>query len=736
MNRLSRTRIVYRVTLIAILIAGALIIGSENASSTEGTWVGNGPSGCLIAALAIHPANPQTVIAGTRGGVFKSLDGGATWTAANTGLAGGLSNLDVRTLGIDPSNPAILFVGLSQGIFRSPDGASTWAKVSNAEYVTGVVVDPRTSAVVYAGTLTGVIKSTNGGESWSPTTFEGHVSALAVDRNSPDTLYVTTHNDGVFKTVNAGQTWSEINVGLPANRRIASILMDPINSNRILLGTFNGVFKSDDAGATWSPSWSGMTSTTPVLVMVVDQQNPLVIYAGTNFDSIYKTVNGGATWTRIFANVFTGLTDSNIFSMGIDPANSNNIYAGSVNGLFKSTNAGSTWSATNQGLNATYIGRLSVAPSDPSVVYALSGRFHRSADRGSTWANPRVIGGAMNSAFLALAVDPQNPSIAYAGGAPGVYKTLDGGGTWSPTGALPGQVESLSISPRQPSNIYAGLFSGGVYKSINAGETWTVANTGLPDTFLASVNNFVIDPNDDQKIWATVSGEGVYRTTNGGNSWQRASNGLPNLWFDALAFEPNPPATLYAGTRFGITGGVFKSTDGGDSWSEVNGGLPQQPYPEINDLVFDPIPPFTLYAGTSTGVYRRTSGGPWTPLNTGLAYLNVRSLTVDGAGRRLHAGTDGNGVFTSALPVSTTSTVSGRVLTPSGQGLRNTMVTLIDSANNRRTASTSSFGVFTFENVPNASGYTVTVISKRYRFAPRNLDVTGNVANFDFTGLE
>ena len=158
-------------TLQKVLLIGLLVLftASQAGIVSAGTnvWTSNGPEGGTIFALAIDPATPATLYAGTYGGgVFKSTNGGGNWSAVNTGL----TNTNVHALAIDPATPATLYAGTWGGVFKSTDGGGNWSAVNTGLTTTDVhalAIDPATPATLYAGTEGGVFKSTNGGGNWN-----------------------------------------------------------------------------------------------------------------------------------------------------------------------------------------------------------------------------------------------------------------------------------------------------------------------------------------------------------------------------------------------------------------------------------------------------------------------------------------------------------------------------------------------------------------------------------------
>ncbi len=248
--------------------------------------------------------------------------------------------------------------------------------------------------------------------------------------------------------------------------------------------------------------------------------------------------------------------------------------------------------------------------------------------------------------------------MLYAGAGNGVFRSADGGGSWSqtnnsPTNGLNALVFSLIVyrSPLTKATefVYAGTYGGGVYRSMDGGQNWYPYFFGPTSK---SNHVYALALGADGTLYAGTEG-GVFTDNNSG-SWTPLNNGLMtvNTLVSSLAIPHTPAAstTLYAGTG---GAGVLKSTDGGATWSAVNTGLPQHTqdittaYTAIYALAVDPVDPATLYAGTDDGVFKSSDGGgTWSAFNAGLTYLYVESLVIDSSSPAvLFAGTGGGGLF-------------------------------------------------------------------------------------------
>ncbi len=228
-----------------------------------------------------------------------------------------------------------------------------------------------------------------------------------------------------------------------------------------------------------------------VNAVVVNPLSPAVVYAATSGGGVFKSVDSGVSWRAVNSGLRTnpsyGSTAPDILALAIDPVNPSTLYAAVYqNGVFKTVNGGATWTPTLSSFNdqEPAVTGLAVDSSNPLRVYAVSALNFQigifvTSDGGKTWAGTSA-GGA------AVIVDPGNPGTAYVGGGiqtyTGVLKTTDGGATWAPTGAGPSEVRSLAIDTKDSSLIYAGTSGGILFRSTDGGGSWALTGSGLPES--------------------------------------------------------------------------------------------------------------------------------------------------------------------------------------------------------------------------------------------------------------
>jgi photosystem II stability/assembly factor-like uncharacterized protein len=616
----------------------------------------SGPEGGDLRALAIDPASPATLYAGTNGGgVFKSTNGGGSWRSLSVGVTNSL----VFALAIDPTTSSTLYAGtLYGGVFKSVNAGGSWtaanAGITNQQ-VFALAIDPASPTTVYAGTSLGtVFKSTDSGANWSAAslrpanvctgTFNCDVRALAIDPAAPGTLYAGTEGSGLFGSTDGGVTWNALST--LAASSIEAIAVDPKTPTTVYAGTRDygtgngGVFKSTDRGATWAAANSGLADA-DVFALAIDPINPVNLYAGTAGGGLFKSTNGGGSWNP--SN--TSLTSTYPQVIAIDPATPTTVYAGTTEGPFKSTNAAASWSAIHVGFTARLVFAVAVDPSTPANLYAgaLRGGVFKSTNSGGSWNTANA--GLDEPDVYALAIDPVTPTTVYAGTeVSGVFKSTNGAATWSTANTgMPTftTVLTLAIDPAATATLYAGTESG-VYKSTNGANTWTTANTGLTNLRVAAL---AVDASPPAAIYAGTWGNGAFESTDGGGTWNALTN-LSARYLQVLALDPVTPTTLYAATA---DGGVFKSLDRGANWNAVNTGLTAvSAGARIQGLVLDPINAGTLYAGADgAGIFQSTDGAQnWHVMASDLSSPIILALAIDTKNpKTLYAGTRGGSVY-------------------------------------------------------------------------------------------
>ncbi len=711
-----------------IEVAGAPT-GYENLA-----WVKTGgPLGGLGYDIRMRPDNPDALfVTDTWSGIHVSTDGGSTWKASNRGIttrAGPSGDaVPVFCATIDPRNPQIIWAGTQnvRGIYKSVDGGATWTpKIKgivedNGISFRGITVHPGDSNTVYAMAeissstwagayrsgvfhemVKGVIyKTTDGGENWTAIwRGDNLVRYLWIDPRYPNLLFVSTgifdreaaNSDaarnfaggvGILKSADGGRTWRTLNQanGLE-NLYVGSLFMHPTNPDILLAATGvngyrqgSGVYLSKDGGETWRKTLSWVLGGIIYNFTSVEfaAGNPMVAYAASE-SSIFRSEDGGENWTLVNGRPMKsefgpdGIDGGITIDFQADPRNADRVFVNSYRGgNFLTQDGGRNWVSVSRGYTGAQIHRLALVPGNPTHVYSIgrNGAF-RSFDSGANWEGINYDPASLVESGT-IALDPSAPDRLFASTERqgSIFTSSDGGRHWRLAFQHPELTQfggpngfqgfrSIVFAPSNPKTIYAGVArqrsdytsegpgpSFGVWKSLDGGVNWQEAND--PNTARENINVLAVNPRDEATVYVGTVRSGVLRSSDGGRSWKAFNFGLSVLDVRALAVDPGNPSIVYVGLN---GGGIYKSTNSGAIWSSAGVGM--DPQAEIQDIVIDPSNPNVVYAADlRTGVYVSVNGGAlWTAVSSGLSTRAVKALAISTDGGTLYAATEGEGVF-------------------------------------------------------------------------------------------
>lgn len=672
----------------------------------EGSSQDNG----LVTAISVNPNNPSVIYLGSaQGGVWRSSDGGNTWTALfDRQLSLGIG--EPAGIAIDPNNTDTIYVGtsgrvgsgepdtigqVSTGLFKSIDGGASWVALGSGfpagntgnatrfvnRAINVIIVDPANSNLVYLASVDGVFTSFDGGQNWSAASgISGDTRSLALDVSTPANariLHAGVSGKGVFISKDGGQTFSQtlspttpaVATALAGSKftRVVVVLAPPasppnVNGVQVIYVTMAGayggtpdpvgVFISTDQGGTWTQqAATGMSGTTYggyALDMAVDPASPGdgsndVLYFGCL--SQFKSTDSGAN----FSAHSVGHADTHTWTCVPQTGGAKTVvYCGCDGGIDVSTDAGATWNPINSGglqtglfynialkpdaTASVTVGALqdnelqttkgAVSPgwnatiggdgwdvaydgNSPPVLYGAFGgpatSIFSSTDDGANFpsnVSPPWTGvdtGGANPFLLnPIAADPSASGIIYASGVQNLWQRLSG--TWRIIFS-PGTTGNVDVAPTNGNNVVIAAGSQ-VFVSTNAlaatvgppsGVTFTNITLNLPGRNVARA---VFDPVDPTVIYAVLTGfdggtgQNVFRTTVGASSWTNISPPV-DIPCGAIAVDgTTTPTTLYVGTDLG----VIRSVDGGASWTV------------LDDIHFPHAPVFDLAFNASAGV--------------------------------------------------------------------------------------------------------------------------------------
>ncbi len=350
-------------------------------------WVAGGGlpgTAAVVSSIDVNDPNPDEVYLGTEGaGVYRSLNTGLTWSARNAGMLGTYA----RAVAVNGNGDILLGTNFGDGIWRSTDQGSTWTKAATLNTVNSI-------------------------------------TSFAITGN-PSIVYAAAYGSGVYRSADGGTTWT-LTDAASMNIFVRTLVADPGNVDVVYAGTGNGIYKTTNGGAGWSAVNTGIPASTAIRSATLDPSNVNTLYAGTDSLFLFKTTNGGSSWTNFTAANGFLPTDHDVRSVTVDYANSNVLYAGVDSGrVYRSSNGGSAWSLLAQ-LPATHSVRsVLIHPNDHRIYFAATfgdGIFV-SVDSGIHWAAMNT--GLSDSEISALVSDGGITPTLYAGsGSHGVYRTF------------------------------------------------------------------------------------------------------------------------------------------------------------------------------------------------------------------------------------------------------------------------------------------------------------------------
>jgi hypothetical protein len=588
--------------------------------STDGgtNWTTNtdqlSVNGC--SDLAIDPTNYNIMYLATGDGnagdtrsigVLKSINGGATWSV--TGLTNPVTNnFLIRRLIINPTNTQILLAATTAGIYRTANGGTSWTLVSSGT-AHDLEFKPGNSNVVYAGG-TSFRLSTDGGLTFTvinsgiPTTGVNRM-AVAVTPHDANYVYVLASNSsnsgfqGFYRSTNSGATFSLMastpnllgwsNTGNDVGGQgwyDLCTAASPLNKDEVVVGGVN-VWRSTNGGSTWSLYGHWVGSGAPFTH--ADHHDLEYDNAGNLFNAndgtVYKRV--GASWQEI-----SGLMNiSQIYKFGLSTLTANKWISGHQD------NGTSIWTGTsyNAELGGDGMDCFFDRTNDNNVFGEYqNGSLQRSTNAGLNWS-AATTGLSGTSPWVTIwKQDPVAANVLYVGRTD-LFKSTNLAVSWSTLTPIPaaGTIREFAIAPSNNQIIYV-LKSNGIYKTTDGGGTWSNVTGTVP--VASALPEFIcIDPTDANNAWVVLggysNGNKVFVTTNGGTTWTNYTANLPNIPGNCLIYQPGTNDRIYVGMDVG----VYYRDNGHANWTLYNLGLPNVP---VSDFEISPASPTLLHVST------------------------------------------------------------------------------------------------------------------------------------------
>ncbi len=606
-----------------------------------------------IGDIAVDPVNPDIIYVGTGeangghnnmpgGGMFKSTDAGNSWSSI------GLDSTE--TIGrviINASNTNEIFVAAvgsyfapthQRGIFKSTDGGATWSQslfVSDSTGAIDIVMDPTNPDFLLAamwervrrpnsshlyGPSSGIYKSTNNGTTWqllgpstglpnAGTTHVGRIG-LAISKSNPNISYAL-YNDGavyigLFKTTDYGSTWSNADPDMEILNGVSNfswyfgqVRINPTNPNKIYVMDV-GFMSSNDGGANWSLSYQTHVDHH---ALAFNPSNSNYLIDGDD-GGIYTSTNGGSSWMGP-----KEMPSTQFYEIGLDYNNPQKLYGGTQDNNTIRTQTGNLddWSALIGGDGFYVI----VDYTNPNIIYAESqfGALQKSTDGGNNfdYARNGINSNEPTNWSTPVVMDPNNNNVLYYG-TNRIYRTTNGANNWtsiSPDltddGPGNGTVSTIDVAPSNSNVICAGTADSHVWITTDYGSTWNDVSGSLPYRWVTRVK---VDPNNENNIYAAFSGlkwhdpqPHVFKSTNKGANWTDISSNLPDAPVNAFAVDNNDPNRLYLGSDVG----AFVSFNGGTSWQPIADGLPTV---SVYDMKIHPVENYLAIGTHGRSMYK------------------------------------------------------------------------------------------------------------------------------------
>jgi photosystem II stability/assembly factor-like uncharacterized protein len=619
-----------------------------------------GPIGELayppVTAVAVSASAPQVVYAAVGGRLFRSTDGGATWTR----LAVPSSTID--QLAVDPTNSAIVYIVGQQHTYRSDDGGGTWKDLSprlGMVSTLSIRIDPQEPATVYIGARCGssygdlskggVYKSTDRGETWKLLSASVTcVDFLSLDPGTPRRLFAATSTGAHFRTDDAGATWRAVSGEVP----VFDVVADPVDPlRRYGLGrgapgdAFVHFVASADAGASW---WQVPAAGLPpgAQQLVVDRATRRLFLAGQSF-GVYVSDDLGLHWRRVEAVpalpatslVMTAAGDAiyvatsrglyrlpmsdpdatttihlgdaaplrvGTYRFALDPNEASTVYATALEGLgvlnahrvFRSTDSGRTWERITAEEDTAW--RTLIAVDAVGDLYGADTntmwRFARATRSWETWTVPELFYPAI------LLANPQRAGWLYAANLGWAGYSTDGGRTWTRIPNLPGGLWSLSIAPNG-SDLVGGN-NDGTFASNDGGVTWRALRVSPLTTKEVAIA--ASRPDTIYRLTNPVNGllAGLSRSDDGGATWTALRWPGERDFAVPIAVDPRDDRSVWIG--------LAHSTDGGVTWTiePSNTPLPivSVVFNRDGTMLYGQARDLSLWTATVRGNRRRSVG--------------------------------------------------------------------------------------------------------------------------------
>ena len=678
-----------------------------------------------VVAFAINPKNrAEYYAAAASGGLWKTINAGTTWTPVFDGEA----SYSIGAVVLDPKNPSVIWVGTGEnnaqrsvswgdGIYKSEDGGKTWKNLGlkKSEHIGRIAIDPRDSRVVYvaaqgplwnSGGDRGLFKTTDGGKTWKnvlPNVTENTgVTDVVLDPDNPDTIYAATWQrrrhvftyisggpeSAIYKSNDAGETWTRLRSGLPTEDMGRIGLAIAPGDSSLLYATIeaanqrSGIYRSTDRGATWERRSNSVAQGMYYGQLTVDPKNSERVYM---LNVILQVSNDGGRTFRPLGERSKHVDNHVIW---VDPNDTSYYLVGCDGGIYDSYDKGATWNFKgNLPLGQFY-----------DVTYDFAKPFYNvygGTQDNSSWGGPsrtRSVSGIVNSDWFQThggdgfrsQVDPEDPNVIYAELQYGDIVRFDRR-TGESVGIQPQEAKDeapnrwnwdspVIISPHSHTRLY--FASQRLYKSDDRGDTWTPVSGDLTraldrnklpvmgkiwsadavgknesTSFYGNIVALAESPKKEGVIYVGTDDGLIQVTEDGGQHWTKYDKfpGVPEqAYVSRIVASPTTANLVYAAFDNHKNGDykpyLLRSSDAGKTWTSITANLPETG--PVLALAEDTVNSNLIFAGTEYGLWFSVDAGKkWVQLKGNFPTIAVRDLVVHPREGDLIVATFGRGIY-------------------------------------------------------------------------------------------
>ena len=511
--------------------AGELYRSKDSGKSWESL---RGMHGKSIRAFSLAASDSSVLVAGALDGVYRSKNGGDTWERISASAQNEIKNIE--SIAVDPKDPNTIYAGTWHLAWKTDDGGVNWHHINKGMIddsdVFSIIVDQSNPSVVFASACSGIYRSETAGDLFKK--IQGipfsarRTRVLKQDPTNPNTVYAGT-TEGLWKTLDSGKTWKRVS---DPEVVVNDVLVDPRNSNRVLLATDRGgVLASDDGARTFTVSNHGYTHRY-VTSIVADKNDPGAILVGVVNDrewgGVFTTRDSGLHWSQ----KSTGLGGRDVFAL--QQAAGGQLVVGTNRGLFIQDRESSPWRAINA-VTAEKITARTVKKGTKRVPVTTK------------VVTRSVFDGRVNDLKL-------TSKRWFAATSAGLLISENGGKSWS-GGPVLGKIDLISVQAKGDLLVAATRMH--VLISSDGGATWQQSN---PAAYVTSIRSVSIAPEGAIMV---ASREGAFRSIDSGATWEHIVNGLPDKNISSITYDEVGKQLLATSLATGV---IFTSADEGKSW--------------------------------------------------------------------------------------------------------------------------------------------------------------------------